>query len=359
MSLIMSNEEESHGPVGQGNIKEFIRRVRSVIDDYTIRMVGSDPTPYSQRATLRDFTRSIIRLEDGVDRFEHGAPAEKRVPYENVTRKRQGAGDGDIEEEHESFGLVRFNRVSGGVRLFGSHLEQHQHYITMAVSRAKVCHGLSYDRYHPTDHLIEIKLSAAQFAEAITSLNSGVGAPCTIYEIGRVLMEPVPVEAQAEHQKIREGFEEKIDETAIELEKARDDWAAILDGSKTISKGRAREMLKVLTHAAQELRKNAPFVVNQFRESADKVVTSAKAEIEAFAQVVLTRAGMAAIARGDMPKLLLGERETPILTDSTEVPETLPAGPVEFESCPDCGEEYCDGECPDEIDSFPPSTPIG
>ena len=47
-----------------------------------------------------------------------------------------------------------------------------------------------------------------------------------------------------------------------------------------------------------EQRIPAPFIINQFRRSADKVVTSAKADVEAFAMHVLQRAGMAALAKG-------------------------------------------------------------
>ena len=229
------------------------------------------------------------------------------MPYANTVKSATGYGDGDIEEEHESFGLIAISRVSGGRRLFGSHLEQHQHFISLTISRAKVIHGLSYDRYHPTRELIEINMSAAQFAEAITSLNSGVGATCTITDVDRVPMEGVPEEAQAEHRKIREGFEAKLADTVAELDKACEDFQTLLDNPKGISKGRAREMMKHLEHARMEIKNNTPFMVDQFRESADRVVTSAKAEIEAFALSVLHRAGMAALAKGDLPKLLLGD----------------------------------------------------
>jgi hypothetical protein len=268
---------------------------------------------YGSGPTIRDMTREIHALEEAIDRFESGPVLPERIPYVNKTIASDGWRDGEIEEEHESFGLLQISRVqSSGSRLFGSHLERHQHYIVLTISRAKVCHGLSSDRYHPTGQLIEIALSSAQFAEAITSLNSGVGAPCTIHDVLRIRMEDVPPEAQAEHRKIREGFEERIAAQTEELRKTHADLGTIIESGKTVSKGRAKEMHKVLWRAWKTLDDSAPFIINQFRESADRVVTSAKADVEAFAQHVLARAGMAALAEGLGPKLLLGDAEVDV-----------------------------------------------
>lgn len=320
--------------IKKGDAEGLLRRVRSVVGEWHERMEGDGEKPYSRRATLRDFTAAIHRLEDAAERFENGSPAAKRIPYKNVTIKRS-ASDTESEASHESFGLLHFQRVSGGARLFGSHLPHHQHYITMSVSRAKVCHNLSYDRYHPQGEIIEIALSAAQFAEAITSLNSGVGSPCTIKHIDHVVMEGVPDEAQAEHKKIRDGFEEDIEDVATSLEEARDRFAEILQG-KSITKAKGKEMLSILAKAAQELRHNAPFVVNQFRESADRVVTAAKTEVEAYTMLVLQRAGMDAIASGNLPQLA---------SDTKPVTKKLlgeNTAPVELDSCPECETPYGD-----------------
>jgi len=301
--------------IKMGDADGLLRRVRSAIGEWHERMQGDDEKSYSERATLRDFTTAMHRLEDAAERFENGAPEPERVPYKNVSEKRYG-NDDEWEAEHESFGLVRFSRVSGGTRLFGSHLDQHQHYISMTVSRAKVCHSLSYDRHHPCGgDLIEVAMSAAQFAEAITSLNSGVGAPCTLVYIDRVRMEDVPDEAQIEHEKIRDGFEQKIEHVTTSLERARDVFERLVEG-KAIKKNDAKEVLKVVTKAAQELRRNAPFIIDQFRESADRVVTSAKAEVEAYTALVLQRAGMEAIAAGATP--WLGSGSAPALPEDTK-----------------------------------------
>jgi hypothetical protein len=215
----------------------------------------------------------------------------KRTPYKAETVDGLGGGK-DKEERHESFGLVGFNRVSGSRHLFGSHLETHQHFVTMRVYRARLVHdSLSYDRYHADGRLpiVEVHMSAAQFAEAITTMNVGDGVPCTIDAVEGVSMDPVPREVVAENVKIREGFAESIQGVVEQAVTARDEFEKILDSKSTVSKSRARELLGVLNRVVTELRSNAPFVVSQFQESAEKVVTQAKAELEAFTMRALMR----------------------------------------------------------------------
>lgn len=279
--------------MSKGDSEELVRIARSVIDRYEHR-AGSG----SFGANLHEFRSQIKRLESAIDEFEFGGQPPKRIPYSNVTKKGF-SGDEETTEEHESFGLLQFSRISGGARLFGSHLDSHQHFVSLSIFRATTHHSLSYDRHHPRGKLIEVWLSAAQFAEAITTMNHGVGSPCTLRRLRGVSMEEVPEEAQAEHLKIRDGFKSRIGDIAAKMVEARDQFRAIIEGAKSISKGRAREMVKVLDKAAQELVDNAPFVVDQFRESTDKVVTSAKAEIEAFAQAAIYTRGEATIEMGN------------------------------------------------------------
>ncbi len=71
----------------------------------------------------------------------------------------------------------------------------------------------------------------------------------------------------------------------------------------------------------QQLESNAPFVVNQFHEATERVVTAAKLEIEAFTTNVLHAAGMHAIAESGLPKQLAASVETPAF-DVTDVEAT-------------------------------------
>ena len=102
--------------------------------------------------------------------------------------------DDEFEREHESYGILHISRVSstGAVRLFGSPLATHYGSIRLSISGGKWIHGLNHDRFYGMnkDH-IEIEMSAAQFADAITRLNIGSGTPCTVrYIAGRRVEDP-------------------------------------------------------------------------------------------------------------------------------------------------------------------------
>jgi hypothetical protein len=245
------------------------------------------------KSPIQDIAQEINALRDAADRLEHGAPQVRRTSYKSVTHTSPGR-DGETEETHESFGKIGFSRCQGSRSLFGSHLEKHGTFISMTVRRARRIHGLSHDWIHSDSRLpiIEVYLSAAQFAEAITSMNMGEGVPCTIASVEGVDYEGVPGEVHAENVRIRDGFKDKISGVVNNLAAAHKEMDAVVESKSTISKGRAREIVGILGKALQEMRSNAPYIVESFQESAEKVVTHAKAEVEAFTALALRNAGM-------------------------------------------------------------------
>ena len=82
--------------------------------------------------------------------------------------------------EHPSYGVISFSRTYGGEKnLFGSSIK-HQNTIRMKVSHAKLERRLNEDHVYEKDKIIEVEMSEAQFAQAITSLNSAAGVPVTL-----------------------------------------------------------------------------------------------------------------------------------------------------------------------------------
>jgi hypothetical protein len=123
--------------------------------------------------------------------------------------------DDEFEREHPSYGLVHISRVSSGTsatRLFGSPLAHHYGTIRISIGSAKWLHGLHHDRYFGSNRgeHVEIEMSAAQFADMITSLNIGGGTPCTIRRLaGAEVPSPPDYATEAEH--IRDNFENSLD----------------------------------------------------------------------------------------------------------------------------------------------------
>lgn len=83
------------------------------------------------------------------------------------------------KKEHPSYGILRLSRsnISGeGVALFGSSI-LHNNTIRLSISKGWEERQGNEDRYYPMESLkneyIEVEMSYNQFADMITSLNSG------------------------------------------------------------------------------------------------------------------------------------------------------------------------------------------
>jgi hypothetical protein len=209
--------------------------------------------------------------------------------------------DFEKEEEHESYGMVGFSRVhgcGGGTRrlLFGSHLANHHETIVMRVKTATRKHGLSHDWHHGDQELIEIEMSPAQFAQLLTSMNFGDGVPCTIrYLVGKGMMEPVPDSYVPEQVKILENVKVELEEMVGSLDGRRARLQEILS-KKSINKGDREEIVKLSSDIWNWFESHAPFAFESFEESAEKVVTAAKSQVEEFALATLVKLGMEKLA---------------------------------------------------------------
>ena len=220
--------------------------------------------------------------------------------------------DDEFERAHPSYGILHISRTSGGtsaIRLFGSPLATHYGTIRLAISKGKWSHGLNYDRFFGMNkNFIEIEMSAAQFADAITSLNMGGGTPCTIRYVGGERVESPPNHAtEAEH--IRDNFEGTLEKYKAKAHTYRKRIEELASKLSTKAKEEIRIALDVME---DQLGSNIPFVVKQFQAATTRITTSAKAEVEAFVTGVVRAAGLQSIAEGRLPSLLpSGENKKP------------------------------------------------
>jgi hypothetical protein len=185
-------------------------------------------------------------------------------------------------EKHPSYGMVGFSRIThggarGGTNLFGSSLT-HSHTIALRIKRAtKGRHG-SDDWYYGGETLIEVEMSPAQFAEAITTLNVGDGIPCTIRRIGDQGVENCP------EVSMRQRFENEFNDTCTHVSDLAADMIKKVEGmltQKTIKVSERKELLETLRMLSMNLKSNLPFINSQFNEAMDKVVADAKSSVEA------------------------------------------------------------------------------
>lgn len=184
---------------------------------------------------------------------------------------------------HESFGYIRANRVSGHTALFDSALE-HQHYVSVTIGRASL-HRRYSENYVMGDigALIEVSMSESQFAQFITSMNVGSGAPCTLSRVNGKRVEEPPADINT-----RETFEKEVKAKAESMVGNVRDASAKLHALTTkkggsITKAEVGEALALVQRAQMELVSNLPFLMSQFAEGIEKLIDRAKMDINAHA----------------------------------------------------------------------------
>jgi hypothetical protein len=187
--------------------------------------------------------------------------------------------DKETKRTHPSYGKIAFTRTnSNGTEFFGSELKQ-DNYVSLEIHNAEVVRDLSCDRYY-TDGpvLVRARMSSAQFAELITSMNVGSGVCCTIERLaGKKVEEYQPQESRKE--LVHNEFKERMKEFAVKL-KDKQTKAKELINKKTLSKEDMHNLNFHIEWLTQEVYSNIPYFAERFQETMDTVVHEAKLEVE-------------------------------------------------------------------------------
>lgn len=208
----------------------------------------------------------------------------------HVEPTREEVKHGEYKETHPSYGMIRFSRVSGGnENLYGSSI-RHQNYIELNVYRGERIRNLNTDWYHSQPKpLIQLKLSANQFAELIANMNCGSGVPCTLEWVNGERMPDCP--ERHKRQEVQQELDadlKALGEKAAQLERRFDE----LLKPGTIKKSDVAELKSLVSAVITEIRHNIPFAHECFDEACDKTVTEAKAEIDAAFTNLVVRMGL-------------------------------------------------------------------
>lgn len=198
--------------------------------------------------------------------------------------------------KHESYGMIGYSRVSHNMattRLFGSAIDKHTTTIRIRISTAKRRHSLSVDWFIPQQQIVDVELSASQFAEFLTTGNMGDGVPCTIRHLNGHRMENPPAEL-VEAAEVREGFTSKCRTLGTRVATMSKAVNEILAGPK-IGKTEKEKIRRAVECIVTEVGHNLPFVLDQFHEATDRILSVTKAEADAFLTHAITRAGLQAL----------------------------------------------------------------
>lgn len=188
----------------------------------------------------------------------------------------------ETKERADSYGMLQINRISGNGNavLFGSSIT-HNETIRLSIHPGTVTRTLNHDWYYAEGKpFIEVEMSQAQFAEAITSMNMGSGVPVTIRRLNG---------KGVEHEGFinkRVQFEQEFRERMEKLEKSlrhlTEESEELLRNKKSLNKGDRESILNELNRLKMEISSNIPFMMSSYNEQLDKTSKEAKAEIEAF-----------------------------------------------------------------------------
>lgn len=184
---------------------------------------------------------------------------------------------------HPSYGIIQFNRVTGGnSHFFGTAVNQSD-YISLKIhlgSREVDMFGM--ERFRPDDRIpiIQAKMTNHQFATLITTMNIGEGSPCTLEYVNCEKVPPCPQQESQLDAVIKRAVE-GVDETSDFVSGYLSEIRAIASKDK-IGKKDAERIKHLITIISGRMEDNTKFYGKQIEEVGEKTVQQAKTEIDAL-----------------------------------------------------------------------------
>lgn len=196
------------------------------------------------------------------------------------------------EEKHESYGMLKLSRISHGKEtiLYGSNIP-HRETILLTIQPGVHKRDLYEDWYYSEGmSYIEVEMSQAQFAEAITSLNQGSGIPVTIRRLHGKFIQPPHFENK--RMIFEQEFEEKMTAIGERIDSLTEKTKELLTNKKSINKSERETILRELQAIKAQFTSDLPFISASYNEQIDRTTQEAKAEIEAFTAHKLNQLGL-------------------------------------------------------------------
>jgi hypothetical protein len=223
------------------------------------------------------------------------------------TVKGSFASCDDLQSTHPAFGQISISRInhSGLQKLYGSAVGWHPHTMMLRIKTSERSHHLNHDTYYAKKTLIEVELSASQFADMLTHMNYGDGVPCTIRALEGKLVPEIDDDDPIEVDRIKDEFKNKVMEMSAQLKEDTKSLEDILS-KKSINKNDKNIIRNMLNSVSRFFWDQSTFTMDMFGEAAEKITTQSKKEVEAFYRTVVEDMGIKAIAEADgvaTPKL--------------------------------------------------------
>lgn len=212
-----------------------------------------------------------------------------RIYEEPVSKVEVRSGGRETITTHPAFCQIGASRVSGSTALYDSDFS-HNAYMTISICRSELVRGLSYDRHHGKEEIIEVALSESQWATFVSAPNVGGGVPCTLQYLHGKSVPELPTPAK------------RSDQFGTEILASMNDALADIEGliaqidALGLSAKKADALKEGVHSAHRRLRGHIPFVADQFEEHMERIVERSKAEVHGYMTGTLIRSGMTQLA---------------------------------------------------------------
>ena len=218
-------------------------------------------------------------------------------------------------EKHDSWCMVGiYHQQHNGRELFGSDVTNYNT-ICLRIKTAQCTRDLGRDWIMGDKNLIEITLSANQFADLLTNANMGDGVPCTIeYVAGKGLIEYKPQKPKLEI--IEEERDELAEKTVSDLESSIA-MVKELIANKKLSQSAGKELLSKMGGAYSSLVGGSKeFFKKQAKQKVNDMVTEAKRQVQSYVDNKIYSTGLKMLQDGFVaPQLIESNTEYNLLTD--------------------------------------------
>lgn len=211
-----------------------------------------------------------------------------KIPSVKPTEVVEGGTTGGTRRSHPAFAVMKASRFNGGEgTMYGSPL-RHSGGISVSVELSDEHISFSHSNYWPKHQvdggptIVEVRMSEAQWAAFISTLNVGSGVPVTLEYARTGPLERMPyiVETSFE-QKRADDIRAKTEEQNAQMRAALARFDELLEGG-TIKKSDLRELRQMLVQCGDHLASNTGFAARMLTEHQEKLVESAKAEVSAM-----------------------------------------------------------------------------
>lgn len=199
------------------------------------------------------------------------------LPFPTKVNVKVDKANDRIVKTHPSFGMISFSRISGSSGpMFGSQIEVGS-FIRLAITEADETWHLHQKWRHGGKRIIELDLTNAQFAEAITTMNRGEGIPSTLRFVKGDGHIPGFIGEPTLHEQIQADVKEAGASIVERADKLAADMAKLLAESG-LSKAKQAALQASLAMLRQDLTANMPFIIDQHAEAVEKITADAKTE---------------------------------------------------------------------------------